>query len=307
MTDVLIIGGGPAGLSAALILARCQRSVIVIDAGEGRNHRAHEVHGFLTRDGIAPAEFRDRARRDVLRYGVTLLDAEALSAALQSNGRFRVRIRETVNGAERERTIESVLLLLATGVRDKVPNLPGFDRFYGSSVHHCPYCDGWEHRERRLVAFGDGDDAIGLAMSLRTWSSRVSACTNGGAVSAEKRTVAAALGIELHEGAVRSLEGAHDRIERVLFSGGASTECDALFFNTGQGLRSDLAKQLGCCIGDNQKVQTDERQCTGVPGLYLAGDADEDVQFVVNAAAEGARAAVAINRELQDRAAHRQS
>lgn len=302
MTDVLIIGGGPAGLSAALILARCRRSVIVIDSGNGRNARAPQVNGYLTRDGIAPEELRSRARRDVLRYGVTILDATAVQSARHAGGRFTVRVRESSDRADGERTIESTLLLLATGVIDKVPKLPGFDRFYGSSVHHCPYCDGWEHRDQRLVAFGEGDDAIGLALSLRNWSARVSACTNGGEVSAEKRATAAAMDITLHENRVWSLEGAGDRLERVELSGGGSVACDALFFNTGQGLRSDLPQQLGCCIGDDEKVETDERQCTGVPGLYLAGDADQDVQFVINAAAEGARAAVAMNRELQERA-----
>jgi thioredoxin reductase len=302
MIDVLIIGGGPAGLSAALILARCRRSVIVVDSGSGRNERAQEVHGFLTRDGISPEEFRARARRDVLRYGVTILDAQAVKAVRHARGHFSVSVRESSDGSQGERTIESVLLLLATGVIDKVPKLPGFDRFYGSCVHHCPYCDGWEHRDQRLVAFGDGDDAIGLALSLRNWSERVSACTNGGSISAEKRAASAARGITLHESPVRSLEGDGDRLERIVLSGGESLECDALFFNTGQGLRSDLPKRLGCCIRDDEKVETDERQCTGVPGLYLAGDADEDVQFVINAAAEGARAAVAMNRELQERA-----
>jgi thioredoxin reductase len=171
---------------------------------------------------------------------------------------------------------------------------------YGSSVHHCPYCDGWEHRGERLAAYGKGRAAVGLALSLRTWSDRVVACCDGERLSEEDRALAERNEIGVREDGVVRLEGDDGELRRIHFERGAPLECDALFFNTGQVQRSDLPRRLGCSFKDDGGVRTSDRQCTDVPGLYLAGDADKDVQFVIVAAAEGATAAVAMNRELQD-------
>ncbi len=191
-------------------------------------------------------------------------------------------------------------LLVATGMRDHVPRIDGLEPLYGISVHHCPYCDGWEHRDKRLAAYGEGDAALGLACSLRTWSPRITACTIGGAIDEEMRARAARLGIDVREEPVTRLEGEGGLLRRIHFDSAAPLDCDALFFNTGQAQRSDLPRLLGCDFKSDGGVATNDRQCTGVPGLYLAGDADRDVQFSIVAAAEGAVAATAINRELQD-------
>lgn len=293
MLDVVIIGGGPAGLSAALVLARARRSVTIIDSGRQRNRRAREMHGYLTRDCIPPAEFLELARREVARYPTRFIAGEAVGAVRTPEGTFEV----TLSDGE---LLRSRKLLLATGVSDLLPSLPGFDELYGSSVHHCPYCDGWEHRDERLAAYGKGKAALGLAIALKTWSADVVACTDGEPLADEDVAHARRCDIEVRPDPVTGLRGEAGRLLSVEFSAGPPLPRDALFFNTGQVQRSPLARLLDCRFRDDGGVVTNAKQCTGVPGLYLAGDADRDVQFVIVGAAEGATAAVAINREMQD-------
>jgi thioredoxin reductase len=292
MYDVIIVGGGPAGLSAALVLGRCRRRVLVCDAGQPRNRFAEHMHGYLTRDHIEPAEFLHIGQQELVRYGVELVAATAVWAQREADGTFRVRLDDESTQAARK-------LLLATGVGDVLPEISGLRELYGRSVHHCPYCDGWEHKDERLIALGEGDAGVGLALSLRTWSGRVIACTHGAEPSPGKRRRAERIGIEVRSERITRLVSEQGRLIGIEFESGASIPCDALFFNTGQYQRSPLPRMLGCRFTDDGGVQTSEKQCTAVPGLYLAGDADKDVQFVIVAAAEGATAAVAINTELQ--------
>src|SRR4051812_12312659 len=181
--DVLIVGGGPAGLSAALVLGRCRRRVLVVDAGRPRNAASRAMHGYLGRDGLDPREFLRLGREEIARYGVEFLDAEVDAArgpapdgVTGPDSSFEVM-------TEDGRRIYSRRLLLATGVRDVLPPIDGAEAYYGRGVHHCPYCDGWEYRDRALVAYGAGPAAVGLALSLRTWSDRVTACADGGRVA----------------------------------------------------------------------------------------------------------------------------
>jgi thioredoxin reductase len=298
--DVVIVGGGPSGLSAALVLGRCRRRVLVIDAGEPRNAAARAIHGYLGRDGTAPREFLRLGREEAARYGVEFLDGVVDSAreTPETDAQARAAAFEVVT--EDGRRFRSRKLLLATGVRDVLPAIEGALRYYGRGVHHCPYCDGWEYREGALAACGDGNAAVGLALSLRTWSSRVTACTDGTPVDARDRDRLARNGIALRTERIARLEGGHDLLRRIVFENSDTLECDALFFNTEQVQRSALPAMLGCEPKEKNLFRTRDKQRTCKPGLFLAGDADGDVQFVIVAAAEGARAATAINRELQD-------
>ncbi|QDV39579.1 NAD(P)/FAD-dependent oxidoreductase [Tautonia plasticadhaerens] len=299
--DVLVVGGGPAGLSAALVLGRCRRRVIVVDSGRPRNAAALRSHGYLTRDGIGPHELLRLGREEVARYGVEVLDDEVVDARCPSPdgspgpgaAAFEA---ETRSG----RRLRSRKLLLATGVRDVLPPVEGAERYYGRGVHHCPYCDAWEHRDARLAAYGAGGAAVGLALSLRTWSDRVTACTDGRPVDAGDRARLRRNGIALRTEPVARLDGDDEALGAIVFEGGRSIRCDALFFNTGQVQRSTLPGMLGCEYREEGQVETHGKQHTCTPGLFMAGDADGDVQFLIVAAAEGARAATAINRELQD-------
>jgi thioredoxin reductase len=258
------------------------------------------MHGYLSRDGIHPRELLRLGRAEVDRYGVEVLDAEVDTARGLSAGEApepRASF-EVVTGDGRR--FRSRKLLLATGVRDVLPPIDGAETYYGRGVHHCPYCDGWEHRDGALVAYGAGRAAVGLALSLRTWSSRVTACTGGKRVAPKDRDRLARNGIGLRTGRIARLDGSDEALERIVFESGPPLDCDALFFNTDWAQHSHLPAMLGCESKGDNWIRTHDKQRTCRPGLFLAGDADGDVQFVIVAAAEGARAAVAINRELQD-------
>jgi thioredoxin reductase len=293
--DVAIVGGGPAGLSAALVLGRCRRRVIVFDHGHPRNYAAQELHGYLGHDGITPGELRNRGRREGELYGVKYVDAEVNGVRHTDDRRGQFDLE--VEGGAR---VSARKLLLATGVRDKLPDISNIRAFYGKTVHHCPYCDGWEHRDERLVALGEGKAAIGLALSLRTWSDQVTACVCGEPLEGSDRERAERNGIVIHAGMPIRMEGRDGGLERLHFADGPPLECDAVFFNSEIMQRSRLPTMLGCECEDSGLIRTEGKQGTGVCGLFLAGDADGDVQFAIVAAAEGAIAATAINRELQD-------
>lgn len=293
MYDVIIVGGGAAGLSAALMLGRARRSVLVIDQGNPRNRHADAMHGYLTRDGSNPRDFLDLGRAELRRYGIHFRPDEVIDAR-----KLRARFDVRTHSGER---FECRKLLLATGVRDQLPRIEGLREFYGTSIHHCPYCDGWEWRNRRLAAYGHGKAALGLALSLKNWSSDVVVLTDGirGRLNAY-RSMLRRQRIRMHQAKIARLEGERGRLRRVVFGDGTSLERDAMFFNTGQRQKSELAVKLGCEFDRRGGVIVDKRERTCVPGLYLCGDASRDVQFVVQAAAEGAIAAVTINKEFQE-------
>jgi thioredoxin reductase len=294
MYDVVIIGGGPAGLSAALVLGRSRRRVLVCDDGHPRNARARAVHGYLTRDGTPPLELLRIGREELTPYGTEWIQATAHDIAAAAGG-FDV----TLSTDDR---VRARAVLIATGVRDHVPDIPGLADCYGISVHHCPYCDGWEVRDRAIVALGEHTSPAGLALSLKTWSARIVACTNGRArVSRTQRRQLAEHGIPLHEQAVARVDDEAGPVRRIVFADGSAIACDAIFFTAPQSQQCELARRVGCEFTRKGTVKTDHLGHTCVPGVYVVGDASRDVQFAIVAAAEGAKAGVAINRALQER------
>lgn len=292
--DTLIVGGGPAGLAAALMLGRCRRRVLLCDAGQPRNRSSDHLHAYLTRDGLAPREFLRIAREQLGPYETVRLEQGEVVGARRYDE--EIEIVRADGGRRRGRT-----LLLATGVVDHVPPIAGIEPLYGKSVHHCPYCDAWEWRDRPLAVYGRGDaKGAGLALMMLLWSRDVALLTDGpAALSPDERRRLEARGVRIIEDAVARLEGRDGRLERIVFGDGRALERAALFFNTGQHQRSPLAEALGCAFDDRGGVEaTAYDVATNVPGVYVAGDASRDVQLVAIAAAEGVRAGFAINKQL---------
>jgi thioredoxin reductase len=250
------------------------------------------MHGFLTRDGMPPLEFLRQAREELKPYTtVELRDVTVTDARCESN-RF-VTILETGE------TVESRKLLIATGVRDNVPRIDGIDELYGSSVFHCPYCDGWEVRDEPLAVYGKGEKGYGLSLELTAWSSDILLCTDGPSELAERQIARLSRnGVVVVEEPVVRLEGSDGILHRIVFDGRDPAARRALFFTTGQQQQSALATSLGCELNDKGTVHTGKYETTHLRGLYVAGDASRAVQWVVVAASEGAEAAFAINTDL---------
>lgn len=292
MWDAIIVGGGPAGLSAALVLGRCRRRALVLDAGHPRNERARAMHGFLSRDGIAPAEFARICREQVRAYPNVELRGAVVSEARREHERFTVRLRD--GREEHGRTI-----LLATGVVDELPRVPGFDQFYGATIHHCPYCDGWEHRDQPLGVLGGAVEAAELACELLLWSEDVVLFTDGEATLPEEhRARLDRRGVRVIPEEVAALEGEGEHLRGVRLRNGELIARHALFFSPGQCQRAPLAEQLGCSFGADGGIECGSDTATVIEGVFAAGNASVGPQLVILAAAEGTRAAFSINEAL---------
>jgi thioredoxin reductase len=288
--DCIIVGAGPAGLNAALVLGRARRRVLVLDSAAPRNYATHEMHGVLGHDGLDPAELRARGRAELARYGVQVVTLEVQGAEVL-DGAVRVTCAGRV---ERTRTV-----LLATGMLDEVPDIPGFADVWGTSAHTCPYCDGFEHRDERLAVLAAGDRGEHLAVLLRQWSDDVVLFSNGPHnLTADQLARLQAVGIPVVETPVVGLDSDNERLRRVRLGDGQTLDRDALFFYVGWRLRNDVARALGCELRDDGSIAVDSNQATTVDRVYAAGNCCDPRALVPAAAGNGATAAVAINARL---------
>lgn len=290
--DVVIVGGGPAGLSAALILGRSCRRVLLFDSGTPRSWASRAMHGYLTRDGVSPTRFRQFARAELRRYtNVEFRRAKVESARREPGGGFRILV-----DGERFRSRK---LLIATGVFDRLPAIPGIAAYFGRSVFQCPYCDGWELRNQALAAYGKGRRGFEMARALTAWSRDVALCSDGNArLTARARAELRRNGIDLYEAPITGLDGAGGKLSAIRFGNGDRLPRRALFFDTPVTEQSRLARSLGCRFTRRGGVLNGRYEATSVPGVFVAGNIIKDVQLAIVAAAEGARAAFGINRSL---------
>jgi thioredoxin reductase len=266
--------------------------VLLLDAGNPRNRVSHGVNGFLTRDGTKPEELRILGREELKKYpDVEVRDIEVCDAD-RIGGGFEVTL---VNG-ERHQARK---LLLATGLIEDLPDIPGFRHLWGRGTYNCPYCDGWENRDGPLAVYAKGAKGVGLALEMLVWSTDVILCTDGPAdLGPEDRARLDRHGIGVVEKEIALLEGSEEQgLRRIVFADGDSIERHALFYIFGQREPSPIVEKLGCEV-EGGVVETRSYERTNVPGLYAAGDASRRVQFAIVAAAEGAAAAFAINTEL---------
>lgn len=306
MDDCVVVGGGPAGLNAALVLGRARRRVTVFDAGAPRNNDAHRLGGFLSRDGADPAELLRIGRAELAPYdGVTICD-EPVRAVRAEGDAFRV---EADGLARSARTV-----LLATGVRDVLPDIPGAAETWGRSLHSCPYCDGWEERDRPLAvlvphpAGGAGpavvEETLAFALVVRNWSRDLVVCTDGGALDETQRARMERAEIGVRPEAVRELVHRDGILERIEFVDGPPLSRAGVFIHAEVRPHTELAAALGCERDDDGLVLTDDAGATSVPGVFAAGDASMrrgqvmPGGQVIQAAGGGSRAAIAVNDHL---------
>jgi thioredoxin reductase len=304
VVDVLIVGGGPAGLSAALVLGRCCRNVVLCDDGHPRNASAPMVHGYLGLPAADAAQLRALGAQQLQVHDTVKVLNVNVIAARPSGGDF---IADLSDGQQ----LRARKLLLATGVLDLIPDIPGLRELWGKAAFPCPYCDAWEYRGRRFGVLGQGAGVLAQTRALTRFSHDIVLFSNGDREMAEQesealrrwglRTVTEPVrAVQASEGGQPPLPpGEADPLRlTVQLEGGAAIERDVLFVYGPQQQHTPLVRQLGCPMTDAGVVETGLHQSTRVPGVYVAGDAARDIQFAIIAAAEGAAAAFAINREL---------
>ena len=289
--DVVIVGGGAAGLSAALVLSRARRRVLVVDAGAPRNAPAAHMHGFLSRDGLPPGELLAIGRQEVAGYGGTVV-ADAVTEVEQLGDAFQLRLAGGVNVSARR-------LVVATGLRDVLPDVGGLQERWARDVLHCPYCHGWEVRDRRLGVLGSASPAtVDYAQVVRQWSGDVVLFVRPDTLTGTQRTELAARRIEVVEGVVTAVEVTDDTLTGVELADGRCVPRDVLFVPPGFEPHHVLLETLGCDLDDDGWVVRDGTGRTSVPGVWVAGNVANPRAQVITAAGEGSAAAIAVNADL---------
>jgi thioredoxin reductase len=291
--DIAIVGGGPAGLSAGLWSARYLHRTVVIDSGDPRNWETRGVNGYLALPKVTPAELRGRGREDCRTYGVDLLDAEVVTVSAEAEDRFLLRLRA---GAR----LRARRILLAYGLRDVWPDIPGLTRIYGANAHVCPDCDGYEARGKKVVVIGNGRRAVGMALNLSTWTDKIIISTNGkpAEMTDEYCRKLDALNIPVLEEPVRRVCYVGTSISCLELENGMQLDADKIFFSLAQYPSDDLGAQLGCERDDGGHIIVDEHLHTSVSNVYAAGDLIPGPQLAIAAAADGAIAALAMHKSL---------
>lgn len=288
--DCIVVGGGAAGLSAALVLGRARRRTLVLDTGRQSNRAAHAIGGLLGQDGRRAADFYADGRRELAAYpAVEVREVEAVAAGREDDA----FVLDLAGGA-RERT---QTVLLATGMDYRAADIPGIAEHWGRSVFHCPFCHGWEHRERPLAVLGDGPAGIHRGLLLRAWSDDVTVLDATLDADAPARLEAAGVRVDGRD--VAAVRGDGDALEAVVFADGAEIPCEGLLVPVTLEQRSPLAAQLGLETAPPNPLSAEalavrQMGMTSVPGVFAAGDVTGQMPSVANVIASGSNAAAAI-------------
>jgi thioredoxin reductase len=291
--DVAVIGGGAAGLSAALVLARAGRRVLVVDAGSPRNAPAAHMHGFLSRDGLPPGELLALGRNEVEGYGGEMLAGTVTDLVRNGGSGFWVLL-------EGGRRVSARRLLVTTGLRDELPDIPGLRDRWARDVLHCPYCHGHEVRDRQLGVLGGSSGAVRYAQIVRQWTHDLVYFTPPGRLTAAERSQLTARAIGVVEGVIEQLVVDQDRLRGVQMHDGCVVPRDALFVPPRFVPNSRLLAGLGCDVDAEGWVTTDGTGRTSVAGVWAAGNVADPRAQVVTAAGAGSAAAIALNADLVD-------
>ncbi len=289
--DAVVIGGGPAGLSAALTLGRSRRRVLVASEGPTRNAPSGAAHNVFTRDGAPPEELVRIGRSELVPYDVTIREERATDAE-RLDGGFAV----TLAGGDR---VEARGIILAIGVRDLLPDVPGLAELWGTGVFHCPYCHGWEVAGRPLAIYAQGEKVLHLCRLIRGWTEDLVVFTDGpSGLPPADRAMIDQNGIVVREEKVERLIGAGGHLKGVVLEGGEVVPRDGLYVSPKQELTSDLPRRLGCPLSDDGRIEAEVGGRTPTPGVFVAGDAGPGMQAVVSAMASGMLAGAMLNHDL---------
>jgi len=290
--DCIIIGGGPAGLTCSIFLGRYRRRVLVIDAGKPRNYASHAIHGFLGHHAISPRELLRLATTEARNVGVEFLDATVSRVE---------KVGDTFEAISSKGVARGRRVVLAYGVRDIFPDIPDFHAFYGKGIFHCPDCDGYEARDKPIGVIASGKRAAGLSLRMLQWSDDIAIFTNGAELDLgeEEMSKLHAEGIRVHTERISSLFGEGDSLAGLELESGQRFEVPALFFSLGVERSCLLAEDTGCDVFDDiPNIRVDDHKETSVPGVYAVGDLVPGSQLAITSAADGAIAAIALNKTL---------
>ena len=292
--DVAIVGGGPAGLTASIFLARYLHAVALVDSGDPRNWETRGINGFLGMPGVKPPELRERGRDEARKYGAMLTDDCVDRAAAITDECFEL-------GLHGGSTLRARRLLLAIGLKDVWPPIPGLERVYGETAHVCPDCDGYEARDKKIVVIGAGRKAVGMALNLTTWTSDIIICTNGAPPAMDDAEYCGkldALNIPVLTDRVLRVNERRGKVHCLELESGMLLDAERIFFAIGQYPADDLGAQLGCKRDDGGHIVVDRHYHTSVKNVFAAGDIVPGSQLAIAAAADGAIAALAIHKSL---------
>ncbi|NIK79117.1 thioredoxin reductase [Paenibacillus castaneae] len=291
--ECAIIGGGPAGLNAALVLGRSRRNVILFDHNKPRNAVTHQSHGFITRDGIQPSEFRRLAHQDIAKYPSVTIKPDKVTEVAKSTAGFQLT---TGNGV----VYYARTIILAAGLKEMLPSVPNIQDFYGKSLFSCPYCDGWELRDKPLVLISEGTSAFHGAKIVYNWSRNVLVCTNGSnKLNADQIAQLGRKGIQVNAHRIKSLVGTNGQLTAIIFDNHTKADCIGGFVHPQWDHAAAFGEALGCSTNESGGFVTDDFGRTSVMGVYAAGDAAiiAPAQLVI-AAGEGSKAAIGVNTDL---------
>ncbi|CAA9315866.1 MAG: hypothetical protein AVDCRST_MAG40-1230 [uncultured Gemmatimonadaceae bacterium] len=317
--DVAIVGGGPAGLSAAIWLGRYLHRVALVDSGDPRNWETRGINGYLGLPGIKPAELRGAGREECKKYGVELIDGFVVRARQDDDERFVLEYeplattkaeenrrgpgtprRPEDNDARDCETIVARRLLLAIGLKDVWPRIEGLEQVYGDRAHVCPDCDGYDTRGLKTVVIGKGRKAVGMALGLANWTRDLTVCTNGEPPELDDYLAGKLdhLDIPVIETRVERIHQREGTLRSLQFADGSSLGCEKIFFAIGQYPADDLGAQLGCDRDEDNHITVDAKYHTSIRNVYACGDINPGPQLGVSAAAEGAIAALSLHKSL---------
>lgn len=292
--DVAIVGGGPAGLTAALFLSRYLHSVVLIDNGDPRNWETRGINGFLGMPQAKPSELRASGRDEARKHGATLLDDCVERVTQLPDHSFELTLH--TGDVLRARRV-----LLAIGLKDVWPDIPGLERVYGETAHVCPDCDGFECVDKKTVVVGTGRKAVGMALTLTTWTREIIICTNGLPPDIDDPTLCAKLdrlNIPVLTPRVLRVDATRGRVHCLELEGGMALDAERIFFAIGQYPADDLGAQLGCRRDEEGHIVVDDHYHTSVKNVFAAGDIVPGAQLAIAAASDGAIAALAIHKSL---------